>query len=110
MNIKKGDKVKILTGKDKGKIGKVLQVFPVEKRASVEGLNLLIKHLMPRKQGEKGQRIEFPAPIDLSNIMLVCPHCGKAARTGHKQIEVGVESKKLSKKVRVCKKCQQAID
>lgn len=110
MNIKKGDKVKILTGKDKGKTGKVLQVFPVEKKASIEGLNLLIKHLRPRKQGEKGQRIEFPAPMDLSNVMFVCSSCGKATRVGHKQIEVGAEGKKVIKKVRVCKKCKQAID
>jgi large subunit ribosomal protein L24 len=110
MNIKKGDKVKIIAGKDKGKTGKVLQVFPVERKGSIEGLNLLIKHLRPRKQGEKGQRIEFPAPIDLSNVMLVCSSCGKATRVGYKQIEVGAEGEKISKKVRVCKKCQQAIN
>ena len=65
MKIKKGDKVKILSGKDKGKTGKVLQVFPSENRASIEGLNILIKHMRPRKQGEIGQRIEFPAPMNL---------------------------------------------
>ena len=126
MKIKKGDKVKILKGKDRGKIGKVLQVFASRNRASVEGLNLLIKHMRPRKQGEKGQRIEFPATIDLSNLMLVCPKCGKPARTGHKHIETaggsaapesgGVDSagapaaKKKTKKFRVCKKCRQLID
>ena len=80
MNIKKGDKVKIIAGKDKGKIGKVLQVFMSRNKVSVEGLNLLIKHMRPKKQGEKGQRIEFPAPMDMSNMMLVCPHCGKPTR------------------------------
>ena len=60
-----------------GKTGKVLQVFPDKNRASIEGLNILIKHMRPRRQGEKGQRIEFPAPIQLSNLMLICPKCGK---------------------------------
>ena len=110
MNIKKGDKVKILAGKDKGKTGKVLQVFDAANRASVEGLNLLIKHLRPRKQGEKGQRIEFPAPLNLSNIMLVCPKCDRPTRVGHKNLEVMKNDVKQNKKVRVCKKCQQVID
>ena len=106
MNIKKGDKIKIIKGKDSGKIGKVLQVFLVKNRASIEGLNLLIKHLRPRKQGEKGQRIEFPAPINMSNIMLVCPVCGKSARVGSKIIQIAGKNKK----VRECKKCKQIID
>jgi len=72
MNIKKNDNVKILTGKDKGKTGKVLQVMPAANRVSVEGLNLLIKHLRPRRDGEKGQRIEFPAFINAANLALVC--------------------------------------
>ncbi|MFA6393656.1 MAG: 50S ribosomal protein L24 [Patescibacteria group bacterium] len=107
MNIKKGDKVKILTGKDKGKTGKVLQVFLSRERASVEGINLLIKHLRPRKQGETGQRIEFPAPLNVSNLMVVCPKCGKPARVGHK-ITVSPDGKK--KKFRVCKKCDGIIE
>lgn len=106
MNIKKGDKVKILAGKDKDKTGKVLQVFSVRRKASVEGLNLLIKHLRPRKQGEKGQRIEFPAPVDMSNLMLVCPNCGKPTRVSHKVV---VENDK-NKKYRLCKKCGQTIN
>ncbi|MDO9399254.1 MAG: 50S ribosomal protein L24 [bacterium] len=110
MTIKKGDKVKILAGKDKGKIGKVLQIFSERNRASIEGLNLLIKHMRPSKQGEKGQRIEFPAPINLSNIILVCPKCDKLTRVAHKYIEVTENDKKEKKKVRVCKKCQQVID
>lgn len=106
MNIKKGDKVKILSGKDKGKAGKVLQVFPVKERASIEGLNILVKHMRPRKEGEKGQRIEFPAPIRLSNIMFVCPTCDKPTRVGFKTIE----NNGTKKKVRVCKKCKQSAD
>ena len=110
MKIKKGDKVKILTGKDKGKIGKVLQVFESANRASVEGLNLLVKHMRPRKQGEKGQRIEFPAPINLSNVMLVCPKCDRPTRVAHKYLEVMKNDIKHKKKVRICKKCKQVMD
>lgn len=116
MKIKKGDKVKILTGKDKNKTGKVLQVFISRNKASIEGLNLLIKHMRPRKQGEKGQRIEFPAPMDLSNLMLICPKCNKPTKVGYKYLDVVVgtsasaEQKKRKRKVRVCKKCKQVID
>jgi large subunit ribosomal protein L24 len=110
MKIKKGDKVKILTGKDKGKIGKVLQIFESANRASIEGLNLLIKHMRPRKQGEKGQRIEFPAPINLSNVILVCSKCDKPTRVAYKYLEVIKNDIKRKKKVRICKKCKQVID
>ena len=107
MKIKKNDKVKILTGKDSGKVGKVLQIFPKEGRVSVEGLNILIKHLRPQKQGEKGQRIEFPGLINLSNVILVCPKCGKDTRVAYKTI-AGEDGK--SKKFRACKKCQEIIE
>ena len=110
MKIKTGDKVKIIAGKDKGKEAKVLQVFPSRGKASVEGLNLAIKHLRPQRQGEKGQRIEFPAPIDLSDLLLVCSNCGKGSRVGFKFIEETVGDKKTKKKVRVCKKCKQVIE
>ncbi len=107
MKIKSGDKVKVLAGKDKGKTGKVLQVFPQRRRASVEGINLLIKHLRPRRQGEIGQRVEFPAPIHLSNLAVVCPKCGRPTRIGYKMVEQA-EGKK--KKFRVCKKCQAVFE
>lgn len=108
MNIKRNDQVKILAGKDKGKSGKVLQVFPDSKRVSVEGVNLLIKHLRPRRSGEKGQRIEFPAPMNVSNVALVCPKCGKPTRVGHRLIEGSGE--RQGTKARFCKKCQTTID
>jgi len=107
MNIKKNDKVKILAGKDKGKTGKVLQLLPDKGRVSIEGLNLLIKHLRPSRQGEKGQRIEFPAFINLSNVALLCPKCGKATKVGFKIVK---SEDGKSKKYRVCKKCQETID
>lgn len=107
MKIKKNDKVKITTGKDKGKIGKVLQIFTEGNRASVEGLNLLVKHLRPNRKGEKGQRVEFPAPLNISNLALVCPKCGKPTRVAYKLV-VGEDKK--SKKYRVCKECEQTVD
>jgi large subunit ribosomal protein L24 len=102
MNIKKGDKVKILSGKDKGKTGKVIQIFNKKNRITVEGLNLLFKNMKPKKQGEKGQRIQFPAPIQVSNVILICTKCGKAVRVGYKVHENG-------KKTRVCRKCGEII-
>ncbi len=120
MKIKKGDKVKLIKGKDKGKTGKVLQIFPSKNRASVEGLNLLIKHMRPRKQGESGQRIEFPAAMDMANMMLVCPKCNKATRVGYKYVEAGEgtatssnkdgQTRKKKRKYRKCIKCDQTIN
>ncbi|MDP2709241.1 MAG: 50S ribosomal protein L24 [bacterium] len=110
MKIKKGDKIKILSGKDKGKSGKVLQIFSSTNRASVEGLNLLVKHMRPKKQGEKGQRIEFPAPLNLSNVILVCPKCDRPTRVAYTYSEVVKNEIKRKKKARICKKCKQAID
>jgi large subunit ribosomal protein L24 len=98
MKIKKNDQVKILSGKDRGKIGKILRVIPKSSKAIVEGLNLVKKHTRPKRQGEKGQRVSVPAPISLSNLMLVCPKCSKPSRVGFK----GTEKAKF----RVCKKCQ----
>jgi large subunit ribosomal protein L24 len=111
MKIKRNDKVRILAGKDKGKEGKVLQIFADKNKASIEGLNLLIKHLRPQKQGEKGQRIEFPAPLSISNLALICANCGKLTRVGYKFIEETVsEGKKEKKKIRICKKCGKSIE
>lgn len=100
MKIRKGDKIKVISGTDKGKTGKVLQVFIKKDRASVEGVNLKVKHLRKRKENEKGQKIQFPAPIQVSNLTLICPKCGKATR-------VGVKISENKKRVRVCKKCQE---
>lgn len=110
MKIKKNDKVLILAGKDRGKTGKVLQVFPRQQRASVEGINLLIKHIRPQRRGEAGQRIEFPAPLHISNLQLLCPQCGKATRVGYKYLEVKEGDKTKARKARLCRRCQQLID
>ncbi len=103
MKIKKSDKVKIIAGKDRGKEGKVLEVFPEKKKIVVEGLNLAVKHMRPRRQGEKGQRIQFPMPLNSSNVMLICNKCGKLTRVGYKILE-------NKKKVRMCKKCKEVIE
>ncbi len=105
--LKTGDRVKVIAGKDKNKKGKVLQVFVDRNRASVEGVNLAIKYLKPRKQGEKGQKVEFPAPMNISNLMLLCPKCNKGVRVKHKFLE---KTGKKAKKVRICGKCKELID
>jgi len=110
MKIKTNDKVKILAGKDKGKTGKVLQIFVAEGRVVVEGLNLMIKHQKPQKQGEKGQRIQFPSPINVANVALVCPKCNKDTRVGAQIVETENEGKKKRVKNRVCKKCNEVIN
>ncbi len=103
MKIKKGDKVKIIAGKDQGKEGKVLVIFPEKERLTVEGLNLVVKHMRPRRSGEKGQRIQFPSSMRASNILLVCSKCNKPTRVGYKILE-------NKKKVRMCKQCGEVID
>lgn len=108
MKIKTGDKIQVLAGKDKGKTGKVLQIFVTENRVVIEGLNLMIKHQRPQKQGEKGQRIQFPSPMDISNVAMVCSKCGKLTRIGTKEIK-SEDSKKKNTKSRICKKCNEVI-
>jgi len=119
MKLKKGDKVQIIKGKDrvrktksgekgtKGNQGKVLQVLPHLNKVVVEGLNLRYKHLKPKKEGEKGQRIQFPGAMHTENVMLVCPKCNEMTRIGYKILATDVKAKK---KVRMCKKCQESID
>ena len=104
MKIKKGDTVKVMKGKDRGKTGTVLQTLPALNRVSVAGINVLTKHLRSNKRGIAGQKIEFPSPIEVSNVMLVCPSCGKSARTGS-----SASSDPNAAKTRVCKKCAAAI-
>ena len=101
MNIKRDDKVVVLSGRDKGKEGKVLVADPKAMKVIVEGVNIATKHQKPRKQGEEGGIIKVETPIYASKVQLVCPKCGKATRVGHK-IENG-------KKTRVCKKCGAEI-
>ncbi|HCX27550.1 MAG TPA: 50S ribosomal protein L24 [Candidatus Portnoybacteria bacterium] len=101
MKIKKNDQVLIMTGKDKGKSGKVLQVWPVASRITVGGVNLVKKHKRGRRSGEKGQIVEVSKSLHASNVLLLCPKCGQGARIGYKITAAG--------KLRFCKKCQQEI-
>jgi large subunit ribosomal protein L24 len=101
MRIKKGDNVKILSGKDRGKSGKVIRVYPITERVIVENINLVKKHKKSRQSNEQSERITMPAPISLSNVLLICPKCSKITRTGVKTV--------ADKKVRVCKKCEAEI-
>ena len=101
MNIRKDDKVVVLSGKDKGKQGNVLKADPKNGKVIVSGVNVATKHQKPRKQGEEGGIIKVETPIYASKVQLVCPKCGKATRVAHKITD--------GKKVRVCKKCGAEI-
>ena len=96
VHVKTGDTVVILSGKDKGKKGKVLEVSPKEGKVIVEGLNIATKHVKPRRQGEQGGIVEAEAAMYASKVQAVCPKCGKPTRVAHKFLEDGT-------KVRVCK-------
>ena len=98
---KRGDVVQIVTGKDRGKRGKVIQVLPKFNRIVVENLNLLVKNVRPRREREKGQRIHFAAPMHISNVQLVCTRCGKITRTAVRSL--------AEKKIRICAKCHQEL-
>ncbi len=100
-NLKKGDNVAVLAGKDKGKTGKIISVDRKTMRVTVEAINMRTR--FEKKRGAKGgQKITFPAPMSASKLILVCPNCGKGTRIGHQILENG-------KKQRICKKCQKAI-
>jgi large subunit ribosomal protein L24 len=101
MKIKKGDSVLITAGKDKGRTGKIMKAMPRSSKVLVEGINLKKKHVRPKKQGEKGQVVEIPAALDVSNVKIICPKCGKATRVGY------ITEKDI--KNRICKKCKQVI-
>ena len=97
LKIKKNDKVVVLSGKDKGKQGKVLGTVPSEAKVVVEGINMVTCHVKPRRQGEEGGIVKREAAIAACKVQVVCPKCSKATRVSYK-IENG-------KKTRVCKKC-----
>lgn len=99
MKVKKGDTVKILSGKDRGKRSTVLKVFPQEHQLLVEGVNVKKKHQRPRRADRKGEVILVPAPMAASGAQVVCPHCGKPTRVGYTRDDAG-------KKMRQCKKCK----
>ena len=101
MKIHKNDQVLIISGKDRGRKSKIIKVFPKEGKVVIEGINLRKKHVKPKKSGEKGQIVETPAPLNVSDLKLICSKCGKPTRVGYK-----MEGKR---KYRICKKCNQEI-
>ncbi|KAB3535483.1 50S ribosomal protein L24 [Alkaliphilus pronyensis] len=103
MRIKKGDTVVVITGKDKGKKGKVLQAFPKQDRVIVEGVNMISKHQKPTQQAQKGGIINREAPVHVSNVMVFDKKAGKGVRVGYKTLTNG-------EKVRVSKKTGEEID
>lgn len=109
MHVKTGDTVLILAGKDRGKTGKIRQAMPRESRVVVEGLNIVKRHMKARGPRKPGGIIEMSAPIHSSNVMLVCPKCERATRTGKRFLET-LDHKGRPQKVRYCKACSQTIE
>ena len=103
LHVKKGDQVKVIAGKDKGREGEILKAFPEEDRVVVEGVNIVKKHQQPTQDNPQGGIQEQEAPIHSSNVMLVCKHCSEASRTGKKILDSG-------EKVRYCKNCNEIVD
>lgn len=102
MEIKKGDSVVVIAGKDKGKKGKVLETSPKTDKLVVEGVNIVTKHKKPKSAQDKGGIIKQTSPVERSNVMVVCSTCDKATRIAHKELN--------GKKVRICKKCGASLD
>ena len=103
VHVKTGDTVVVISGKDKGKKGKVLAVSPKEGKIIVEGINMATKHKKPRRQGDTGGIIRQEAALNMSNVMHICKKCGKPTRIGYTVLKDG-------SKVRVCKKCNENFD
>jgi large subunit ribosomal protein L24 len=101
--LKRDDRVEVIAGRDKGRVGKILRVLPDRDRAVVERINVVKRHTKPSMANQQGGIIEKEAPIHVSNLMLICPKCAKTSRIGKKVLEDG-------SKVRVCKKCGETIE
>jgi large subunit ribosomal protein L24 len=101
--VRKNDTVQVIAGRDKGKKGKVTRVIPKEERVVVEGVNIRKRHARARRPGEQGGIIEFPAPLHVSNVAVVCAKCGRPARVGFRILADGT-------KVRYCKRCDEVIE
>ncbi|HDP70149.1 MAG TPA: 50S ribosomal protein L24 [Actinobacteria bacterium] len=102
LHVKKGDKVLVLAGKDSGKKGKILRVFPKKGRVVVEGISMMKKHTRPTQNNPQGGIVEREGTIQVSNVQLICPSCNTATRVGNRETGKG--------KVRVCRKCKQDLD
>jgi len=103
VHVKKGDTVMVIAGKDAGKKGKIIRVFPSKQRVVVEGINIVKRHTKPDQQRNQGGIMEMPAPLHSSNVMPMCGSCNAPVRVGHKILDNGA-------KARVCKKCGEILD
>lgn len=103
VHVKKGDMVLVIAGRDRGKKGKVLRVFPAKNTVLVEGVNIVKKHMRPTQELQQGGIISREAPLHASNVQLVCGRCGKPARTGKKLLADG-------RSVRYCRQCGETLD
>jgi len=99
---KRNDTVLVTVGKDRGKKGKILRIFPKRERALVEGINMVKKHMRPTRDNPKGGIFSMESPVHITNLMLVCSRCSKATKVGYKVLTDGT-------KKRMCKKCQEII-
>ena len=106
LHVKKGDNVMVIAGKDKGKSGIITKVDVDNGRVLVEGLNIATNYVKPRNAQEKGGIVKKEAAIDASNVMIICPECGKATKAGHR-IE-NIDGKDV--KIRFCKKCNASLE
>jgi large subunit ribosomal protein L24 len=102
MKIRKGDRVKVLTGKDRGKEGNVMRAMPRERKVIVDGVNVAKKHQAPTRSTQQGGIIDKDMPIPVANVALICPSCGKPTRVGYKFDASGG-------KIRICRKCEGEI-
>jgi large subunit ribosomal protein L24 len=103
LGIKKNDSILVISGKEKGKRGRVLSVYPLKNSLLIEKINMIKKHMKPSRKYAQGGIIEKEAPIHMSNVMLICPKCNKPTRISNTSLQGG-------KKVRVCKKCREVMD
>jgi large subunit ribosomal protein L24 len=101
MKLKKGDKVKVVAGKDKGRTGKIEKVFPQKDKVLVAGVNVFKRHLKPRGEKKPGGIVDLVKPLPVANVGLICPKCGQITRVGYHQTKL--------EKTRICKKCQEPI-
>ncbi len=102
LKIRKGDRVRVLTGKDRGKEGEVMRAIPKDRKVIVDGVNVAKKHQRPTRATQQGGIIDKDMPVPVANVALVCPSCGKPTR-------VGYTFDKAGQKVRICRKCKGEI-
>jgi len=101
--LKVNDQVEVITGKDKGRVGKIIKVYKKSDKALVERINMIKRHTKARAEGQEGQIVDKEAPIHVSNLMLVCPKCTNTVRVVRKTLDDGT-------KVRICKKCSESVE